>query len=119
MWIFTTDGFFSITKEINGNRIQVRSRLRSDMDNFIKSIGGIHEIHKDIGTDYRFRIFVDKRHVDYYLKKYVKNLGYSNFKNEVSRKRKDKKTISRILSYYHDVWNSMWNMQEDFRKKGL
>lgn len=73
MWIFTKYGFFSAVCARQGNgrhcqaldpsRIMVRARIRSHLDalkeRFADLVGDC-EILESAGTDYAFRVFVQK-----------------------------------------------------------
>ena len=73
MWLFTKYGFYSAVcarqgdgshgQPVDPNRIMVRARLRTHLEalkgRFLELIGDC-EIREFVGTDYAFRIFVDK-----------------------------------------------------------
>ena len=73
MWIFTKHGFFSAVCARQGNgkhgqpvdpdRIMVRARVRSHLEDLKKrfpELLGEREIQESAGTDYAFRLFVQK-----------------------------------------------------------
>ena len=73
MWLFTKHGFYSAVcarhgngkhgQPVDPNRIMVRARLRSHLealkDRFPDLLGEC-DIREFVGTDYAYRIFVDK-----------------------------------------------------------
>jgi len=73
MWIFTKQGFFSAVCARKGNgkhgqpvdpdRIMVRARVRGHLEALMKrfpDLLGESEIQEFVGTDYAFRVFVQK-----------------------------------------------------------
>ena len=98
MWIFTRHGFFSAVCARQGNgqqgqpidpdRIMVRARVRGHLEALQKRFPGLlaqPEIREFAGTDYRFRIFMDKEVWSRVLAGLAEETNYKNFKSEVAR----------------------------------
>ena len=97
MWIFTKHGFLSAVCARQGNgkhsqpvdpdRIMVRGRLRSHLvalkERFPEQLGGC-EMQKSAGTDYAFRLFVQKPAWVRVLAGLAEETDYGNFKSEVA-----------------------------------
>lgn len=85
MWIFTTDGFFSIVqdKHCKDDEVVVRARARMDIEKLNKKIGGGFEIIETPKADYLYRMIVPKRAMAQYLDSYVANMNYPNFKDTI------------------------------------
>jgi len=118
MWIFNTDGFFSVVQKPtqqkskavfkSGQEVTVRSRHRKELQNLIKRLGVKRGaiIKENAGTDYEFRIVLTKKLFEKYLTETVNDLNYSNFKHEISLKNKERG--DKLL----DVWMVLLNHTE-------
>jgi len=123
MWIFTKYGFFSAvcarqgdgghSQPVDPDRIMVRARLRTHlealMDRFPDLLGE-SEIKEFVGTDYAFRIFVDKSVWTQVMAGLSDELDYDNFKSEVARfQGRDGADYEHAL---HDIWSVMYRLQK-------
>lgn len=103
MWVFTTTGFYSINRTPDGERLQLRARVREDLDKFRErycpSLGETLEIE---GTDYPFRAEVDERFLSAALVVAVTDIDYHNFKRAV-----EDKSLERANAY-RDVWSALY-----------
>jgi len=123
MWIFTKHGFFSAVcarqgdgrhgQPVDPGRIMVRARLRTHLgalrDRFPDLLGGC-EIKEFVGTDYAFRIFVDKPMWSQVLVGLAEEMDYDNFKSEVARVQgQDGADYEHSL---HKVWSVMCGLQK-------
>jgi len=123
MWIFTKYGFFSAVcarqgdgsrgQPVDPNRIMVRARLRPHLEalkeRFPEMLGDC-EIKEFVGTDYAFRIFVDKPIWTQVVTGLTDELDYDNFKFEVAQfQGKDGAEYEHSL---HDVWSVMYRLQK-------
>ncbi len=123
MWLFTKYGFYSAVcarqgdgghgQPVDSNRIMVRARLRTHLealkDRFPDLLGGF-EIKEFAGTDYAFRLFVDKPVWSKVMAGLSDELNYDNFKSEVSRfQGRDGAAYERAL---HKVWSVMYGLQK-------
>jgi len=123
MWLFTKYGFFSAVcarqgdgghgQAVDPDRIMVRARSRPHLaslkERFPDLIGGC-EIREFVGTDYAYRIFVDKPVWSQVLVGLSDDLDYDNFKSEVARfQGQDGADYERGL---HEVWSVMYRIQK-------
>lgn len=123
MWIFTRHGFFSAVCARQGNgkhnqpvdpdRIMVRGRLRSHLvalkERFSDLLGEC-EIQESAGTDYAFRLFVQKPAWVRVLAGLGEETDYDNFKSEVAdHQGAAGAAYERSL---HDVWSVMTELQK-------
>lgn len=122
MWIFTKYGFYSSVcarqgdgghgQAVDPGRVMVRCRLKDHLealqDRFGDLLGGC-EIREFTGTDYAFRIFVDKDIWVRVLVELTEEMDYDNFKSAVARHQGpggDDYEFS-----LHDVWTVMNRLQ--------
>ncbi len=123
MWIFTRYGFYSAVcarqgdgrreQPVNPNRIMVRCRVRQHLEALIARfpdwLAGC-EIKEFLGTDYAFRIFVDKPLWSQVLVGLNEEMDYDNFKGEVAGfQGRDRSGYVHAL---HDVWAVMHHLQK-------
>jgi hypothetical protein len=122
MWIFTKYGFYSAVcaRQGNGNhgepvdlkRVMVRARLRAHLEALKDRFGellGDSEIKEFAGSDYAFRIFVDKPVWSHVLTGLNDELDYDNFKSEVARfQGREGSAYEHSL---HEVWSVMYRLQ--------
>lgn len=122
MWIFTKHGFFSAVcarlgsgkhgQPIDPDRLMVRARVRGHLDALrtrFPDLLGPCDVREFAGTDYAFRIFVDKRVWSQVLSALAEETDYDNFKSEVARHQGRKGAdYERSL---HDVWSVMYRLQ--------
>jgi hypothetical protein len=113
MWTFTTDGFYSTVQDRNDkSRLVVRCRTKVDALNLVEWLGD-HDItaitmaHTP-DADYEWRLFIPRHAWAMYLIDATQHLDYPNFKNAVA----ERQGLERA-DIYHDVWQVMWEFQED------
>ena len=123
MWIFTKHGFFSAVCARSGNgrhgqpvdpeRIMVRARLRSHLvalkerfDDFL----GDCEIQESTGTDYTYRLFLQKSVWMRVLAGLAEESDYDNFKSEVAHHQGKPGAV--YEHSLHDVWSVMHKLQK-------
>ena len=123
MWIFTRHGFYSAVcarqgdgghrQPVDPNRIMVRARLRTHLealkDRFPDLLGEC-DIKDFVGTDYAFRIFVDKSVWTQVMTGLSDELDYDNFKSEVARFQRH--TGAAYEHSLHEVWSVMYRLQK-------
>ena len=123
MWIFTKHGFFSAVCARQGNgkhgqpvdleRIMVRARIRSHLVSLKKrfpDLLGECEIQESIGTDYAYRLFVQKSAWMQVLAGLDEETDYVNFKSEVAHHQG--KAGAAYEHSLHDVWSVMHRLQK-------
>lgn len=114
MWVFTKIGFFSITKArpeewpnpVPEGSVQVRARVREDLENFLEATGASVEVIETYHRDYPYRIFVSPETAAKFLFEYVEDMDYNNFKNEVAAVQGKARA-----SLYSKVWSVMYNAE--------
>ena len=123
MWIFTKHGFFSAVcarqgdgkhgQPVDPDRIMVRGRMRSHLEALkerFPDLLGQCEIREFAGTDYAYRLFVDKPVWSQVLAGLAEETDYDNFKSEVARHQ------GRAGAAYehslHEVWSVMNRLQK-------
>ena len=123
MWIFTKYGFFSAVCARQGNGkhgqpvdlepIMVRARLRSHLEALKKrftDLLGEYEVQEFAGTDYAYRLFVQKSTWTKVLAGLADETDYDNFKSEVAQHQG--KAGADYEDSLHDVWSVMYKLQK-------
>jgi hypothetical protein len=123
MWIFTKHGFFSAVcarqgdgrhgRPIDPDRIMVRARVRSHLEALKKrfpNILGECGIRESAGTDYAFRLFVQKSAWMEVLAGLAEETDYDNFKSEVARHQG--RAGAAYAHSLHEVWSVMNQLQK-------
>ena len=123
MWIFTKYGFYSAvcarqgdgghSQPVDPNRIMVRGRVRNHLESLkdrFSDLLGDCEVKEFAGTDYAFRLFVEKSVWSQVLVGLNEDMDYDNFKSEVARfQGSDGAAYEHSL---HDVWSVMYGLQK-------
>ena len=123
MWVFTKHGFYSAVcarqgdgkhgQPVDPNRIMVRARVREHLEALKKrfpNLLGQGEIREFVGTDYAYRLFVDKPAWSQVLAGLAEETDYDNFKSEVARHQgRAGAAYGRSL---HEVWSVMNRLQK-------
>ena len=118
MWIFTKHGFFSAVcarqgdgrhgQPVDTDRIMVRGRMRSHLEALkerFPDLLGQCEIREFAGTDYAYRLFVDKPVWSQVLAGLAEETDYDNFKSEVARHQGS--AGAAYEHSLHEVWSVM------------
>ena len=100
MWIFTKYGFFSAVcarqgsgkqgQPVDADRIMVRGRVRSHLEALKKrfpDLLGEYDIQDAAGTDYAYRLFIQKSAWMQVVSGLAEETDYDNFKSEVAHTR--------------------------------
>ena len=100
MWICLNNSFLSIVSDNkNPDLLLVRARKKGD----IEAVFPNTIVNENIGTDYKYRSFIDRRTVASVLADLALNIDYDNFKNSVvDPDRHDA---------YFDIWTTMYGFQ--------
>lgn len=109
MWLITDEGFFSVVQkpdDINKDTLTVRARVSADLRNLKKRLPDMGEITTSKYNDYRYRAKVPREQLANAIEQMVKDIRYSNFKDEVA----DKQGQGRA-HVYHDVWSALYELQ--------
>ncbi len=123
MWIFTQLGFYSAVcarqgdgrknQPVDPERMMIRARLREHLVNLVERFPEEFqgcEIMKSAGTDYAYRLFVNKAVWSAVLTKLANETEYDNFKSAVGRQQGAAGTA--YLDALHDVWEVMYRLQK-------
>ena len=108
MWLITTDGFISLVQDRhNHNMLQVRARVRADIERHFPSA----YIYAVDGADYRYRARISKEKVALVIAdKILNELTYdSHFKDVAIAK--DRGNAERRSAYY-GVWTALAKLQD-------
>lgn len=106
MWIFTTDGFFSIVEDyVDPRRLLVRARAKGDIEK-VWPLAAVEEIP---GRDYRYRAYLPRTAVAAKLADLALRIDYGNFKNTINNPLRKEA--------YGDVWSVMIDFQNDQLKQ--
>lgn len=123
MWLFTKHGFYSAvcarqgdgshSQPVDSDRIMVRARVRSHLEALKDGFSDVLadcEVKEFAGTDYAFRIFVDKSVWSQVLVGLNEEMDYDNFKSEVARHQESEGAA--YAHSLHDVWSVMNRLQK-------
>ena len=85
MWVFTKSGFYSVVKkpECSPDELEVRARCRKDLEVLKKETGVKSKIFTNAGTDYPFRICMNREVWAKFLADEAMSIDYPNFKDQV------------------------------------
>ena len=123
MWIFTKHGFFSAVcarkdngkhgQPVDPDRIMVRARVREHLEALkerFPDLLGECDIQESSGTDYAFRLFVEKSVWPQVLVALNEEMDYDNFKSEVARHQG--RSGAAYENALHEVWEVMNGLQK-------
>ena len=106
MWLFTTQGFYSVVADRDDpGRVLVRARAREDIEALARLIPDV-EPFADDGADYEWRAFVSREEWGRATAELVEAIDYDNFKNAVRDRQGSKRE-----HLYHEVWHKMRELQ--------
>lgn len=106
MWLMTTQGFYSVVeKKDNPDMLVVRARVRDDLKALERQLPGQIKIYEGIGTDYPFRIFIDRAHWEKAVREITEDISYTNFKNAVKERQGRKRA-----NLYERLWGILWGL---------
>jgi hypothetical protein len=113
MWLFTTQGFYSVVKHRRDHdKLLVRARVREDLDALRKQIPELR-IFSDETADYRWRAVVTRAEWLAALAQFVEAMEYDNFKDAVAREQGPERA-----ALYSSVWSVMRRLQGSKRSNG-
>ena len=120
MWVFTTSGFYSVVKKpgCTADELEVRGRCRKDLEVLKRRTGVKSKILTNAGTDYPFRLRINREIWAKFLAESAMEIDYPNFKDEVlSNKNDSLRTRKHRHDVYHEVWKALLSLSETSRKK--
>jgi hypothetical protein len=123
MWLFTKYGFYSAVcarqgdgghrQAVDVSRIMVRARVRNHLEALkerFPDLIGNSDIKEFVGTDYAYRLFMDKPVWSQVLVGLNEDMDYDNLKSEVGRfQRREGTAYEHAL---HEVWSVMYGLQK-------
>lgn len=101
MWLCFSDAFVSAVADRNSDCLLVRARRREHLQNLF---GREVQISVSAGTDYKYRVVVDRATLSDVVQKVLMNLRYTNFKQSV--------VDQALHNLYGEFWVLHHRMQE-------
>jgi hypothetical protein len=106
MWVMTTEGFYSAVEDsFNKEYLIVRSRQRKDLVNLLIKLELPIEISENVGSDYRWRVWLTKWEWAKFLHMTGESIDYPNFKNKVHSIDAERAKV------YGEVWAVLYALQ--------
>lgn len=110
MWLYTDIGFFSIVQKDGAGTLTIRSRVRKDLENFIKlmpgSVSTMPDIIESVDSDYRYRIIIPHIIGMHVVNDLVGGIRYGNFKDHIHAK------DPRRADVYNGIWGRSLALEE-------
>ena len=115
MWVFSKHGYFSAVKKSGyaPGELVIRARCKEDLERLKAATGTEAPILKKAGTDYPFRICMNREVWAKFLTGEAMSIDYPNFKDEVlfgkiesPRRRKHRHHV------YFNVWKALLSLSE-------
>ena len=101
MWLCFNNAFVSAVADRNDpNRLMVRARRREHLVNLF---GADADLIEGAGTDYKYRVFIERHVLADLTHKTLMSLDYDNFKNSVED--------NDLFDLYADFWQLHYEMQ--------
>lgn len=111
MWIFSSLGFFSITRTPDGQNLHFRARKEQDAQN-LKDVFPQFFVGRDVLTiehaDYRFRIETTPELAGQVMAALTQGIEYRNFKSYLEKTDQADK-----LGILHDLWHELHEYQNE------
>lgn len=117
MWLFTTMGFFSATlSPEQPDRIQLRARVREDLEKICNTYGFDREIIETPEADYRWRIILPQDEFAQLAAILASAVYYQNFKGAMA----DTPDQCAKVPGLHRVWSvaRAWQLDKARASKG-
>ena len=106
MWLFTTQGFYSVVAHRDDpNSLIVRGRTREDIEALREQIPHV-EPFEDPSADYRHRAYVTRSEWLAAVAQLTAEVDYDNFKSEVAREQGRERADA-----YGRVWGELLRLQ--------
>lgn len=111
MWLITTNGFFSAVEDRDDpNIIRVRCRAEGDAEYLTRRLRELgvpgHEVLTDEGSDYRYRVYVDRATFSAFVMDQALDINYGNVKDAVKERQGPERA-----SVYMRVWAALLELQ--------
>lgn len=102
MWIFRNDAMLSVVENRDDpNILLVRARQLGDIEQVFPDA----DVFSMIGSDYKYRAWIDRETVAKAMYASVMTIDYDNFKNSIRKGDYARKRA------YMDVWQAMYDYQ--------
>ena len=84
MWVFTNHGFYSIVRilDTNPEKFWIRSRRREHLNTYFSE----ERIIESYGSDYQYRVEINKEELSEIFSYLPEEIDYSNFKDSIKDK---------------------------------
>ena len=107
MWVFSKHGYFSAVKKSGcaPGELVIRARCKEDLERLKAATGTEAPILKKAGTDYPFRICMNREVWAKFLADEAMSIDYPNFKDEVLF---GKIESPQRRKHRHDVYSDVW-----------
>ena len=108
MWLFTTQGFYSVVAHrTDRSKVIVRARAREDLEALREQIPSLR-IFEDTDADYRYRAIVEHEKLVAAVAILAASIDYDNFKNAVAERQGHDRAHT-----YMGVWAGMRELQDE------
>ncbi len=115
MWLFCKAGYFSIVcKEGGPDDLQVRARVRQDLEALRQLCPQLGPTVETPHGDYRYRAMAKRQDLAPAIAQMVLDLDYANFKDEIHHLTGD----ARRMDAYHAIWGTLARWQETEARRG-
>src|SRR5215213_6439096 len=101
MWLCFNNAFVSVVADANSNLLMVRARRREHLQNLFNDEV---PILIGTGTDYKYRVIVDRVTLCEVVQKVLTSLRYTSFKQSV--------TDQALHDLYSNFWSLHYGIQE-------
>lgn len=110
MWLCFNDAFVSLVEDdVDPTYLKVRSRRRDHLVNLFPEHA--ERIEQDVGTDYKYRLYLLKDYVAEVVSKRVRAIDYPNFKDSVKN--------HELHELYADFWHLHYAYQVGYYQSQL
>lgn len=108
-WLFTEVGFFSVTRDPQGSGLQVRARVREDLDALrVRYLPTLTETRTTPDRDYPYRGYCTHLEMAAALFSLVLDIDYSNYKSRIALKQGKPR---------HDLYAQVWHVMVAAERK--
>jgi hypothetical protein len=106
MWIFTSEGFYSVVQKAGESILTVRARRQEDLERLQKYLPRLSTIYSERGSDYAYRANCTHEEWALALARMALTIDYSNFKSTV------------LENARHEAYMRVWSAMSGFQRRG-
>lgn len=120
MWVFSRIGFYSAVKKpgLKSGKLEIRARCRGDLIRLLHATGTKTKIIENEGTDYPFRVRLNKSVWADFVCDQAMSIDYPNFKSTIDTNRFESYVQkNRRHKAYMGVWAAMLGLEETLPKR--